>query len=47
MASENVSDHEDMLILDALKLSSPNDVTTTAKNLLLISDCKYVSGLDN
>ena len=47
VASENVSDHEDMLILNALKLSHPNDVTITAMNLLLITDCKFLSGLDN
>ena len=47
MASENLSDLEDMLILNALKHSHPNDVTITAMNVILIIDCKYVSGLNN
>ena len=47
VASENLSDLEDMLVLDALKHSHPNDVTITTMNVILIIDCKYVSGLNN
>ena len=47
MASEKLSDLEDMLILNALKHSHPNDVTITAMNVILIIDCKFVSGLNN